>query len=171
MKHQEGRDAAAQGLGRQARRLLQQLGRFFLRVGSPPPACLVIYHRGRKDTWMGGVGVVSMGSDGFRRAGGGVQLYTSHAVDARRRRSAQVWPERMGAWRAHTQRIGRSHPVYRRGFRENLEPVQRRLSGIRNLHTIGRHGGFHYDAQSHAIEEGIGVARGILAGAAVEDAG
>ena len=63
------------------------------------------------------------------------------------------------------QRVPRCYPVYDRGYRERLEPVEEYLSGIRNLHVIGRYGAFKYNNQDHSILMGLLASENILKGA------
>ncbi len=62
----------------------------------------------------------------------------------------------------HVYRIPRCYPVYDTGYKENLEPVERYLSGVQNLHVIGRYGAFKYNNQDHSILMGMLAAENIL---------
>lgn len=59
-------------------------------------------------------------------------------------------------------RIPKCYPVYRRGYKELLEPIREYLSGIRGLQVIGRYGSFKYNNQDHSILMGILAAENIL---------
>jgi protoporphyrinogen oxidase len=59
-------------------------------------------------------------------------------------------------------RIPRCYPVYRRGYKELLRPIQEYLSSIRGLQVIGRYGSFKYNNQDHSILMGILAAENIL---------
>jgi protoporphyrinogen oxidase len=59
-------------------------------------------------------------------------------------------------------RIPRSYPVYRRGYRDILEPVQNYLRRIEGLQVIGRYGAFKYNNQDHSILMGLLAAANIL---------
>ncbi len=63
-------------------------------------------------------------------------------------------------------RIPRCYPIYERGYRENLKPVEDYLTGIHGLHVIGRYGSFKYNNQDHSILMGILAARNIAQGEA-----
>lgn len=62
-------------------------------------------------------------------------------------------------------RIPRCYPVYRRGYRDALRPIQECLGEIQGLQVIGRYGAFKYNNQDHSILMGILAAENILAGA------
>lgn len=59
-------------------------------------------------------------------------------------------------------RVPRCYPVYERGYRERLKPVEEHLGRIENLHVIGRYGAFKYNNQDHSILMGILAAENIL---------
>jgi protoporphyrinogen oxidase len=65
----------------------------------------------------------------------------------------------------HVCRIPRCYPVYDRGYRERLRPVQEYLATVRHLHAIGRYGAFKYNNQDHSILMGLLAAENILQGA------
>jgi protoporphyrinogen oxidase len=58
-------------------------------------------------------------------------------------------------------RIPRCYPVYRRGYREQLHPIQEYLSRVRGLQVIGRYGSFKYNNQDHSILMGIRAAENL----------
>jgi protoporphyrinogen oxidase len=62
-------------------------------------------------------------------------------------------------------RIPRCYPVYAKGYKENLKPVEEYLAGIQNLSVIGRYGSFKYNNQDHSILMGILASENILNGA------
>ena len=62
-------------------------------------------------------------------------------------------------------RIPKCYPVYRRGYKELLRPVQEHLSGVRGLQVIGRYGSFKYNNQDHSILMGLMAADNIVKGA------
>lgn len=62
-------------------------------------------------------------------------------------------------------RLPRCYPVYARGYKEQLEPIQRYLSSIENLSVIGRYGAFKYNNQDHSILMGLLAAENISQGA------
>ena len=59
-------------------------------------------------------------------------------------------------------RIPRCYPVYGRGYKQHLLPIQEYLSGIRDLHVIGRYGAFKYNNQDHSILMGMLAAENVL---------
>lgn len=61
-------------------------------------------------------------------------------------------------------RIPRCYPVYRKGYKTILQPIEQYLSGIENLSIIGRYGAFKYNNQDHSILMGILAAENILKG-------
>lgn len=61
-------------------------------------------------------------------------------------------------------RIKRCYPVYERGYRDRLAPIESYLSSIRNLHVIGRYGAFKYNNQDHSILMGLLAAENIHSG-------
>ena len=58
-------------------------------------------------------------------------------------------------------RIPNCYPVYKRGYKEVLEPVTNYLKTIERLHCIGRYGAFKYNNQDHSILMGALVAENI----------
>jgi protoporphyrinogen oxidase len=61
----------------------------------------------------------------------------------------------------HVYRVPRCYPVYDRGYRDRLKPIEDFLNGIGNLHVIGRYGAFKYNNQDHSILMGLLAARNI----------
>lgn len=59
-------------------------------------------------------------------------------------------------------RINRCYPIYSKGYREVLEPVENYLRTIKNLMPIGRYGAFKYNNQDHSILMGLMAAENIL---------
>jgi protoporphyrinogen oxidase len=59
-------------------------------------------------------------------------------------------------------RLPRCYPVYFRGYREILEPVEKYLSGVSGLHVIGRYGAYKYNNQDHSILMGMRASENIL---------
>ncbi|MCO5258655.1 MAG: FAD-dependent oxidoreductase [Crocinitomicaceae bacterium] len=59
-------------------------------------------------------------------------------------------------------KIHRCYPVYSKGYKEILTPVEDYLKSIENLHVIGRYGAFKYNNQDHSILMGMLVAENIL---------
>jgi protoporphyrinogen oxidase len=65
----------------------------------------------------------------------------------------------------HVHKIHRCYPVYSKGYKNLLKPIEAYLSQIQNLHLIGRYGAFKYNNQDHSILMGIMVAENIVNGA------
>lgn len=59
-------------------------------------------------------------------------------------------------------RLPRCYPVYFKGYRQVLEPIETYLSTISGLHVIGRYGAYKYNNQDHSILMGMRVAENIL---------
>jgi protoporphyrinogen oxidase len=57
--------------------------------------------------------------------------------------------------RGAVTRVPKCYPIYRRGYREILRPIQDYLSGIDGLQVIGRYGAFKYNNQDHSILMGL----------------
>lgn len=58
-------------------------------------------------------------------------------------------------------KIPRCYPVYSRGYKERLKPVEQYLTTVKNLHVIGRYGAFKYNNQDHSILMGMLAAENI----------
>lgn len=65
----------------------------------------------------------------------------------------------------YVYRIPRCYPVYRRGYKEKLKPIEEYLSAIEGLWVIGRYGAFKYNNQDHSILMGLLAAENIADGA------
>jgi protoporphyrinogen oxidase len=61
----------------------------------------------------------------------------------------------------HVERIPNTYPVYRMGYREELDRVKGALAAFRNLRLLGRTGTFWYNNMDHSIRMAIDVAREI----------
>jgi protoporphyrinogen oxidase len=61
-------------------------------------------------------------------------------------------------------RIRRCYPVYSRGYKDFLKPVEEYLASVQNLSVIGRYGSFKYNNQDHSILMGMLAAENILKG-------
>lgn len=61
-------------------------------------------------------------------------------------------------------KIPRCYPVYSRGYKERLKPVEEYLTTVKNLSVIGRYGAFKYNNQDHSILMGILAAENIAKG-------
>ena len=59
-------------------------------------------------------------------------------------------------------RLPRCYPVYFRGYKDKLKPVEHYLEDIQNLQAIGRYGSYKYNNQDHSIFMGILAAENIL---------
>jgi len=62
----------------------------------------------------------------------------------------------------YVERLPRCYPVYFRGYRETMEPVEKYLSSVENLHVIGRYGAYKYNNQDHSILMGMLASENIL---------
>ena len=58
-------------------------------------------------------------------------------------------------------RVKSCYPVYNRGYKENVKPIEEYLSSIKNLSVIGRYGAFKYNNQDHSILMGMLAAENI----------
>ena len=58
----------------------------------------------------------------------------------------------------HIEKIPNAYPIYRLGYRSELDAVQERLAGFQNLHLAGRTGRFWYNNMDHSIEQGLELA-------------
>ncbi|MEO0474237.1 MAG: FAD-dependent oxidoreductase, partial [Bacteroidota bacterium] len=59
-------------------------------------------------------------------------------------------------------RIPRCYPVYRKGYKDLLGPIESYLKSLPNLQVIGRYGAFKYNNQDHSILMGMLAADNIL---------
>ena len=59
-------------------------------------------------------------------------------------------------------RIPRCYPVYFRGYKEVLKPIEEYLKTIQNLQVIGRYGAYKYNNQDHSILMGILAAENVF---------
>jgi protoporphyrinogen oxidase len=59
-------------------------------------------------------------------------------------------------------RVPKCYPIYRRGYRDLLEPIEEHLRTIDGLHVIGRYGAFKYNNQDHSILMGLLAAEKVL---------
>ncbi len=64
----------------------------------------------------------------------------------------------------YVHRVKNCYPVYNRGYKENLKPIEEYLDSIENLDVIGRYGAFKYNNQDHSILMGILAASNISQG-------
>jgi protoporphyrinogen oxidase len=65
----------------------------------------------------------------------------------------------------HVVRLPRCYPVYFRGYREVMKPLETYLNTVDGLHAIGRYGAYKYNNQDHSILMGMRVAEKLLEGA------
>jgi len=65
----------------------------------------------------------------------------------------------------HVVRLPRCYPVYFKGYREVMQPVESYLNTVKQLHVIGRYGSYKYNNQDHSILMGLRAAENILEGA------
>jgi protoporphyrinogen oxidase len=66
----------------------------------------------------------------------------------------------------HVHKIRRCYPVYSRGYKALLQPVEEYLRTIEGLQAIGRYGAFKYNNQDHSILMGMLAAENIIKGSA-----
>ena len=59
-------------------------------------------------------------------------------------------------------RLKRCYPVYDKGYKSHLKPIEKYLNGFHNLTVIGRYGAFKYNNQDHSILMGILAADKII---------
>jgi protoporphyrinogen oxidase len=59
-------------------------------------------------------------------------------------------------------RIAKSYPVYTRGYKEIVDPINAYLASLKNLSVIGRYGSFKYNNQDHSIIMGLKAAENII---------
>ena len=59
-------------------------------------------------------------------------------------------------------RLPRCYPIYYKGYKEELKPVESYLRTIENLQVIGRYGAYKYNNQDHSIFMGLLAAENIL---------
>ena len=64
----------------------------------------------------------------------------------------------------HVVHLPRCYPVYFKGYREVMQPVENYLDLVEGLHVIGRYGAYKYNNQDHSILMGLRVAENILDG-------
>ncbi len=61
-------------------------------------------------------------------------------------------------------RIPMCYPVYYKGYKEDLQPIQNYLDTLQNLTVIGRYGSYKYNNQDHSLLMGMQAADNILTG-------
>ncbi|MDR2337256.1 MAG: FAD-dependent oxidoreductase [Deltaproteobacteria bacterium] len=61
-------------------------------------------------------------------------------------------------------KIPKSYPTYHKDYRNDLQPIEQYLRGIKNCHFIGRYGAFKYNNQDHSILMGWMLAQNLLGG-------
>ena len=64
----------------------------------------------------------------------------------------------------YVHKIHRCYPVYSRGYKDNLKPVEQYLTTIDGLSVIGRYGAFKYNNQDHSILMGLLAAENLVKG-------
>jgi len=64
----------------------------------------------------------------------------------------------------HVERVPRCYPVYRRGYKAQLTPVEDYLKTVKGLTPIGRYGAFKYNNQDHSILMGLLAVENLLKG-------
>ncbi|MEL7529910.1 MAG: FAD-dependent oxidoreductase [Bacteroidota bacterium] len=63
---------------------------------------------------------------------------------------------------AMVYRIPKCYPVYKKGYKNQLEPIEAYLKSLPNLSVIGRYGAFKYNNQDHSILMGLFAAENII---------
>jgi protoporphyrinogen oxidase len=61
----------------------------------------------------------------------------------------------------YVHRVKNCYPVYNKGYKHNLKPIENYLGTIEGLSVIGRYGAFKYNNQDHSILMGILAAANI----------
>lgn len=61
----------------------------------------------------------------------------------------------------HVLRVPKCYPVYSRGYKKHLKPVEEFLSSISGITAIGRYGAFKYNNQDHSILMGLLAAENV----------
>jgi protoporphyrinogen oxidase len=59
-------------------------------------------------------------------------------------------------------RIPRCYPIYFKGYKEVMKPIQDYVSTIKGLQPIGRYGSYKYNNQDHSIYMGLLAAENVL---------
>ncbi len=59
-------------------------------------------------------------------------------------------------------KLPRCYPVYFKGYKKQLRPVEKYLDTIQNLQAIGRYGAYKYNNQDHSILMGILAAENVV---------
>lgn len=67
------------------------------------------------------------------------------------------------------RRIKNCYPIYKKGYKNELRPIEQYLSALENISFIGRGGSFKYNNQDHSILMGLLVAENILSNEKVHD--
>ncbi|MAT72901.1 MAG: UDP-galactopyranose mutase [Planctomycetaceae bacterium] len=81
-------------------------------------------------------------------------------------RASRLASDAADVLRSHVVRIPKSYPVYQRGYKDILRPIQEVLRSVEGLQAIGRYGAFKYNNQDHSILMGILAAENVAAGTA-----
>lgn len=63
----------------------------------------------------------------------------------------------------YVYRIDKCYPVYNKGYKKILNPINEYVSSLENLYVIGRYGSFKYNNQDHSILMGLKAAENIVA--------
>lgn len=64
----------------------------------------------------------------------------------------------------YVYKIPKCYPVYSRGYKDKLKPVEEYLTTVNGLSVIGRYGAFKYNNQDHSILMGLLAAENITKG-------
>lgn len=79
-------------------------------------------------------------------------------------RSLNLFPSNVAIKQSYILKVAKSYPVYKTGYKKDLEVVQNFLDEVKNLVTIGRYGAFKYNNQDHSILMGLLTAQNIING-------
>ena len=79
-------------------------------------------------------------------------------------RSLNLFPSNVAIKQSYILKVAKSYPVYKTGYKKDLEVVQNFLDEVKSLVTIGRYGAFKYNNQDHSILMGLLTAQNIING-------
>jgi len=61
----------------------------------------------------------------------------------------------------HVEKVANTYPIYRTGFRKEIEKTESHLAALRNLHRVGRQAAFLHDNIDEAVENATRLAERI----------
>ncbi|MDA3880699.1 MAG: FAD-dependent oxidoreductase [Prolixibacteraceae bacterium] len=62
----------------------------------------------------------------------------------------------------YVHKINKSYPVYKKGYKDILNPIEKYIAGFEGLSVIGRNGSFKYNNQDHSILMGLYAAENVM---------